>query len=58
MMENVAKLILEGLSRQKFADWYNTGRFDDYITGEKPLSEQEILADIVKLFNLDKMQRN
>lgn len=51
----LAKQILETLSKQTFANWYNLGRFDDYITGELPrVSEDEILSDIVELFNLGK----
>lgn len=32
----IARRILRGLEKQKFADWYNTGDFDNYIRGEYP----------------------
>lgn len=54
-----AEKILNVLRKQKFADWYNDGgRFDSYITVLYPegdefhISKEEILADIVKLFDL------
>lgn len=52
--QEIIELILAALQRQPFADWYNAGgRFDDWITGElKAPSEEEIKADIAKLFNI------
>lgn len=51
--EAIAKKIFETINRQNFADWYNRGRFDDYITCEigAPTKEQ-LLQDIVDLFRL------
>jgi hypothetical protein len=49
--------IFEELTRQRFADWYTSGRFDSYITGEYPkghedhVSKEEILKDIREMFN-------
>jgi hypothetical protein len=46
--------ILDLLSSQRFADWYNTGKFDAYITGgempDETPSKATILADIKKMF--------
>lgn len=54
-MKTIQEIILEAIQGQKFADWYNTGRFDDYITGQEPkITKEEILKDIVKIFKLDK----
>lgn len=56
--QKLAEKILETLNGQRFADWYNTGRFDTYISGEYPKEDprqptkEQILADIVKLFRL------
>jgi hypothetical protein len=48
-----AETILRLLTSQDFADWYNKGRFDSYITGsEPPISKTEILDDIQKMFKL------
>ena len=46
--------ILNLLSSQKFADWYNNGKFDAYIAGSEMPDERPtqamILADIKKMF--------
>lgn len=50
-----AEVILNGLTYQKFADWYNTGRFDSWLEGEFPSSDityEDVLEDIVNLFKL------
>ena len=48
-----ARKILATLSRQKFADWYGPdGDFDNFITGETPISEDEILVQICNLFGI------
>ena len=58
--KKLAKKILNGLEKQKFADWYSAnGAFDDYITGAysdtdpRQPTEEKILEDIVRLFNLE-----
>jgi hypothetical protein len=52
----IAKNILNTLQSQRFADWYNGGRFEDYISRCGPENEQitkeEICEDIIKLFKL------
>lgn len=42
-------VILQVLSSQKFADWYLTGRFDEFIS-DGTVSKEEILQDIEKMF--------
>jgi hypothetical protein len=54
-IEAKAQEILNVLSKQKFADWYNNGNFDNYITGEmKHDAENEkiVIIDIIKMFDL------
>jgi hypothetical protein len=57
--KKIAKLILKGIQRQPFADWYNEGGdFDKYLTGEmteemkidRKQATELILADIERLF--------
>ena len=56
----VVELILIGLSKQKFNDWYTTGAFDKWISGSDAAQDEEetqaqenaIRKDIEKLFNL------
>ena len=52
--EQVTEKILAGLQRQKFADWYNRGNFDKWISDREQscLDEMEIKMDIEKLFDL------
>ena len=51
--EQVAKLILEGLTKERFRLWHGEGgRFERYITGEEKPDEAEILDDIVDLFKI------
>jgi hypothetical protein len=45
MKKRLYRLILNVLCSARFASWY-TGKFEDYITGEKEISKEEILADI------------
>ena len=48
----MAEIILSTLQRQKFADFYS-GDFDKFISGDSEAkSKQEILEQIVKLFQL------
>lgn len=52
----IAKLILQTLNREKFAQWYNRGPFDDYITGElNAPSEETILENIIQFFQVEKI---
>ncbi len=54
----IAEKILNGLEKQKFADWYNDGSFMDYISGTYPKEDpkcptkEKIIEDIKRLFNL------
>lgn len=51
--EEQAEQILSTLERQKFADWYNSGNFDNYISGDlPPVLKEQIIQDIIKLFQL------
>ena len=44
--------ILNVLSKQKFADWYNSGgRFDQYIS-DNTVSKDDIIKDIEEIFNI------
>lgn len=43
--------ILNRLSSKKFADWYNSGNFDRWISGDLPaLEDEQISKDIESLF--------
>ena len=45
--------ILNALEGRRFADWYNTGKFNAYISGELPqVTKEEIIEDIKRLFRL------
>jgi hypothetical protein len=50
--------ILMVLESQRFADWYNTGNFDHYITGEeipggfRRVTRDDIINQIEQLFHL------
>jgi hypothetical protein len=51
----LAEHILNRLEGQRFADWYNTGNFNDYISGSRArglplLTREQILDDITKMF--------
>ena len=47
-----AKNISHTLGSQAFANWYE-GTYEDHITGEEDCkTPEEILVDIVRLFNL------
>ena len=51
----VAAIILEALSKQRFADWYTT-KFDRSLVGDPDApTETEILEDIVKLLRVEEM---
>lgn len=51
--DEVIEKILQGLTRQKFADWYNSGNFDKWISGDLPkIPDNQIQKDIAELFNL------
>lgn len=46
--------IYNGIHKQTFADWHNR-EFEDHVTGEDNCrTKEQILADITKLFGLDK----
>ena len=52
--DQLAEKILNTLERQWFADWYNTGNFDKYISGDlPPVSKEQIIADVKKMFKLE-----
>ena len=58
--EALNEIILNALETQKFADWYNNGNFDKWISGDGNLitgtpSKEQIEKDIERLFNLDKL---
>lgn len=40
--------ILDTLTRTAFQDWYNAGRFNDWLHGE--IDDEQIQNDIEKLF--------
>lgn len=48
--------VLERLNSEQFAQWYNSGRFDSWITGEFPkddprrITQEQILDDIIEMF--------
>jgi hypothetical protein len=45
--------ILNTLEGQRFADWYNTGKFDHFIRDDLPtITQEEIIKDIKRLFRL------
>ena len=48
--DELAKQILNALSKQHFADWYNNGYFDKFLTDDQPGDEEQILKDIKRLF--------
>lgn len=58
MTQEQCKRIRQILSRQSFADWYNEGEFNDWITGDLEHNEeltreeanQEIDKDIKAIF--------
>lgn len=56
MKRQIAEKILEVLGRARFDDWYKTGNFDKYVTGEwrgTPEEDKErILKEIEQMFGL------
>jgi hypothetical protein len=51
--KQLAEKILMALERQRFANWYNNGDFDKFISGDlDALSREEILEQIIFLFRL------
>lgn len=51
--QDIAKLILEGITKERFRIWHGEGgRFERYITGEEKPDEAEILDDIIDLFKI------
>jgi hypothetical protein len=52
--DEIAEKILEGISKQKFYDWYNEGNFSEYIDPpeKRVITKEKILKDIKKLFSL------
>lgn len=52
--DDIARAIYNTLSRQKFADWYQSGDFDAHISGADSCKSREaILEDIKKLFPIE-----
>ncbi len=47
--DEIAEKILNTLESQRFADWYNTGKFDEYISGDGTKKER-IIGDIKRMF--------
>jgi hypothetical protein len=55
--KQIAEKILMTLEGQRFADWYNSGDFEKYITGDLNekgirLAKEKILEQIILLFHL------
>jgi hypothetical protein len=49
-----AEKILEVISKQSFADFYmNDGIFEQYITGYGPVTKEDVIEEIIKLFKLE-----
>ena len=49
------KQVLNLLTKQNFADWYNNGNFDAYITGEawkQTPSEEQIIEELAKMLGV------
>jgi hypothetical protein len=47
----IAESILSRLESKRFAEWYNNGAFDHYISGDLPtVSKEEILAAVKDMF--------
>ncbi len=54
-IDRVTFKILLGLQSQRFADWYNKGNFDAYISSDDNAPTVEtIKSDIQRLFTLGK----
>jgi hypothetical protein len=53
IQREIAEKILTMLERQRFADWYNDGQFNDFITSAEPKpSREDVLLEIVRLAKL------
>jgi len=51
--QQLIEKIFQALQRQKFADWYNTGNFDNWIRKDFGApTDDEIKADIARFFGL------
>jgi hypothetical protein len=51
--KEIAEKVLNMLEGQKFADWYNSGHFDAYISGDLVApSKNDILLTIVQMLHL------
>jgi hypothetical protein len=48
-----AEQILNMITTQRFADFYNS-ELEDYITGERGLTREEIIANLQELINFAK----
>lgn len=52
-MNELAEQIYIGLTKQSFADWYNSQEFDAHISGDEGAkTKEEILKDIQRIFRL------
>lgn len=56
----VVEKIFQTLQSQKFADWYNKGGFDAFISGDYDFKafppdemEKQVKEEITRLFNLE-----
>lgn len=56
--EYVVDCVRRMLERQSFSDWYTTGNFDDYLTGERKIEMREINQELEKLIFGYKKERN
>jgi hypothetical protein len=50
--KEMVNIILNRLEGQTFADWYNNGGFDDWITGDDK-DREKIEKDVAKMFSLE-----
>lgn len=51
--KEVAEIIANGLEKQRFADWYNNGNFEVFITDSMGgVTKETVLSDIERIFHL------
>jgi hypothetical protein len=56
LSDKIAEQVYDTLTRQRFVDWYNGGRFDAHINcpgGDGTPTKEDILEDIKRLFQLE-----
>ena len=53
--KQLAEQVLNTLEGQKFADWYTTGRFEYYITGEYPETDSRHITRDMMIDEIEKM---